>query len=60
MCDEISTSRPLFEYDVPILSVWVNHLIVPKRYKSIMSTIENSKNQTKEKPKTQIQNCYCY
>jgi len=27
---EISTSRPLFQYDISILSVWVNQLIIHK------------------------------
>jgi len=25
--DEVSTSRPLFEYNIFVLGVWVNHLI---------------------------------
>ena len=28
--EEISTSRPLFDYDISIVSVWVNHVIVHK------------------------------
>ena len=27
---ETSTSRPLFEYDKSVLSVWVNHVILHK------------------------------
>jgi len=27
---EISTSRPLFEYNISILNVWVNHVIMHK------------------------------
>jgi len=27
---EISTSRPLFEYNTSVLSVWVNHVIIHK------------------------------
>ena len=47
--EEISTSRSLFDYDISILSVWLNHLTVPKVIKSIISTIENSKNTNQRK-----------
>ena len=45
--EEISSSRPLFEYDISILSVWMNHVIVPE---GIVHNMNNRKlKKTKQK-----------
>ena len=47
--EEISISRPLFEYDISILVVWVNHLI-NLRYNFIISKIlKNQRSKIKQR-----------
>ena len=50
MFDEISTSRPLFEYSISILSVWVNHFIY------IKVCFNNINNPNKQGTKTRTKN----
>ena len=50
--EEISTSRPLFEYNISILVVWVNHLINLKTQFIVSKSqrikeIKNKENKTK-------------